>query len=185
MSRLDEIIFFDYVLPALTPHEQAIATQIFARTVLDSEATVSMSLADLQSLTNLGESTARRALRSLIGKGVVKVDVPAKARKPASYSVILPANPAHSKSAQRKLTVKAISKEPLEKSAFQTVELTTEGKALVEGIKGALTQNEMDSLRRKALERAGGAPEPVIEELIASLIAEKYFGPEKLKKYTV
>ena len=91
----DFILFTDRVIPTLKPIEQPILLQIFSRTVGMGKTTCQISYDDFQDLTDQSLPTIKKALRSLLERGLIRLANVARARIAKTYEFIWPEDVRH------------------------------------------------------------------------------------------
>lgn len=171
----------DYLFGTLTPSEQAIVFQIFARTVLVGEEKCRLSLNVLTKLSKMNILTVRKAMQSLIGKKIVLVVSSPRPKVAAEYKLRIPEDYPHIHKFQR-LPYKMIQ-DALPSPTPQRVVLTDEGLAFLTTLKRSLSE-DADSWANLEVaarqERREGEP---LEDAMDRVIVNRYFGPDKKLRF--
>ena len=171
-----------------SPAKQAILDQIFSRTILVGQDACTLSYSDLNALTGMAIKTIARALKELIVKdGIVVLQGAYGPRVAQTYrlNIQIPVKTEQAFPIQRDpwllvASVMGTTTEP----GLEKLDLTPEGRAVIETIKQSLKRSEYGVYRRRAYQllssREQAPTEATIEEAINELILDNFSDEKRL-----
>lgn len=176
------ILFTDRVIPTLKPIEQPILLQIFSRTVGMGKTTCQISYDDFQDLTDQSLPTIKKALRSLIERGMIRLANVARARIAKTYEFVWPEDVRHSGRLER--DPEALLREMFlgEKQKSFIDDLTAEDRDMLDVLISNLSAEDKAHYKEMAGALTKPADDPA--RIFREIVAREKFGRLRLMKYS-
>ncbi len=177
------IILSDYLLPSVSAVEHPILFYIFSFSVANNNSTCQLSYEDFHQLTGLSLPTVKKALKSLIEKGYVRLVNVSSARTPKTYELVWPQIEMLKKYSKLQRLPDTLIRELcfVTKSESIVDKLTSEDTELLNIIISSLTKDEESEYRNIALSLCNEFDDK--DKVFKEIVVRQKFGKIRLAKY--